>query len=66
MDTYDNLSYIQNTDTFFYIIICIFNSIRNFRELLFKKTGIEKKGSFNVQDYVKEQTKSNCPACSTA
>ncbi|XP_060871677.1 ras-related protein Rab-37 isoform X3 [Metopolophium dirhodum] len=36
------------------------------RELLFKKTGIEKKGSFNVQDYVKEQTKSNCPACSTA
>ncbi|XP_025410111.1 ras-related protein Rab-37-like isoform X2 [Sipha flava] len=35
------------------------------RELLFKKTGIEKKGSFNVQDYVKEQTKSNCPACST-
>ncbi|XP_022182135.1 ras-related protein Rab-37-like isoform X4 [Myzus persicae] len=36
------------------------------RELLFKKTGIEKKGSFNVQDYVKEQTKSNCPACSTS
>ncbi|XP_008182396.1 ras-related protein Rab-37 isoform X4 [Acyrthosiphon pisum] len=35
------------------------------RELLFKKTGIEKKGSFNVQDYMKEQTKSNCPACST-
>ncbi|VVC45152.1 Hypothetical protein CINCED_3A016679 [Cinara cedri] len=35
------------------------------RELLFKKTGIEKKGSFNVQEYVKEQTKTNCPACST-
>ncbi|XP_027846835.1 ras-related protein Rab-37 isoform X1 [Aphis gossypii] len=35
------------------------------RELLFRKTGIEKKGSFNVQDYVKEQTKTNCPACTT-
>jgi len=40
--------------------------MNNFRELLFKKTGIEKKGSFNVQEYVKEQTKTNCPACSTA
>ncbi|XP_050534481.1 ras-related protein Rab-37 isoform X4 [Daktulosphaira vitifoliae] len=37
------------------------------RELLFKKTGVEvNKGSFNVQDYVREQTKTNCPSCSPA
>ncbi|XP_050427924.1 ras-related protein Rab-37 isoform X2 [Adelges cooleyi] len=33
------------------------------RELLFKKTGVENKESFNVQDYVREQTKANCSSC---
>jgi len=55
----------MHLNTFFYYNIYINYYVYNFRELLFRKTGIEKKGSFNVQDYVKEQTKTNCPACTT-